>query len=301
MPSWESEIVRRRRVLGKRRARSVEARASLDSAFAFLRVAYEVYRWHSEASLTTTKAQVLDSLGHFERWRSEFETQFSQVRYRYSADYLNPDELHPLGLYVISSQFAWHQYRLPEAGPHLRHSLELVRSLIPRRPLEERLEEGESSQLAERLEDPRFHVANHFYLGELSERAGAEAEALQHYLTFIELEPAFSPRNAHRLDKDFYERSFFYPSTVEALKRVGLMSLRSKDSQGRERARSCFEKALALPASHHAPFREYATLLREDGEDTRALHLEEEWRKTLASYPPAVSRTWARHYGLSEA
>ncbi|QSQ11954.1 hypothetical protein [Myxococcus landrumensis] len=300
MPSWDSEIVRRRRVLSKRRARSVEARASLDSAFAFLRVAYEVYRWHSEASLTTPKAQVLEHLRHFERWRAEFETQFIKVRYRYSSDYLNPDELHPLGLYVISSQFAWHQYKLQEAGPHLKDSMELVRSLIPRRPLEERFEDGDPV-LAERLEDPRFYVANHFYPGELSENSGAEAEALQHYLTFIELEPAFSPRNAHRLDRDFYERSFFYPSTVEALRRVGLLSLRSNNTQGRERARSCFKKALSLPASHHSPFREYATLLREDGDDTRALHLEEEWRKVLASYPPEMSRTWSRHYGLSEA
>ncbi|AGC41367.1 hypothetical protein MYSTI_00008 [Myxococcus stipitatus DSM 14675] len=301
MPSWESEIVRHRRVLSRRRARSVEARASLDSAFAFLRVAFEVYRWHSEASLTTTKAQVLEHLEHFERWRAEFEARFLPVRYRHKSDYLNPDEMHPLGLYVISSQFAWHQYKLPEAGPHLKHSMDLVRSLIPRRPLEERLEEGESTDLYGRLEDPRFHGVNHFYLGELAEQSGAEAEAIRHYLEFIECEPAFSPRNSHRLNRDFYQLSFFFPGTVEALKRVALLFLRSKDPQGRERARSCFEKALELPASHHSPFREYATLLREDGDKTRALHLEEEWRRTLASYPPEISRTWSRHYGVSEA
>ncbi|WP_338872547.1 hypothetical protein [Myxococcus stipitatus] len=292
MRPWEPRIIRIRNVLRGRRARTVEAQTSVDLAFDFLRVAFKVYRWHSEASLTTTKKELLEQLGHFERWRSEFESHFTRLPYKHSSNYDDPDRMHPLGLYVISSQFAWHQYKLQDAGPHLKSSMELVRGVVPRLPLEER----EPLDLPGRLEDPRFYVANHFYLGELSEAAGADAEAIRHYLEFIECEPAFSPRNAYYLHGDFYHRSFFYPSTLEALKRVGVLSLRSKDTQGRERAKACFEKALELPASHHSPFREYAALLREDGEAARALRLEEEWRKLIASYPKEMSGNLAWAY-----
>ncbi|WP_338872545.1 hypothetical protein [Myxococcus stipitatus] len=268
---------------------------SLDSAFAFLHVAFRVHRWHSDRTLLTNREEMLEQLRHFEQWQETLEAHMLKVPFAfYGPGFMYPGDLHPLGLYVISSQFAWHQFRLPEARRHLLHSLHLARQFVPRSPLEE----GESSVHESRLKDPRFYGVNHFYLGELEEESGAETEALRHYLEFIEWEPAFSPRNAKRLDGDFFDLSFFYPSTVEALKRVGVMSLRSKDTQGRERARSCFEKALALPASHHSPFREYAALLREDGDETRALHLEEEWRRTLASYPEEMSGTLAWAYKL---
>ncbi|WP_437604189.1 tetratricopeptide repeat protein [Sorangium sp. So ce590] len=274
----------------KRRGLSAEEQGSLRQAVAFLRMPYGIYWWYSERSLNMSLESALESLRHLERWRDEIERSFqSEVPYDHSDPFMNEDAIHPLGAYVISSQFLWHYHESDEAERHLLRSLHLAETLMtrgqagavpvmPRVPLKERYPDGVSRA----YHDPRLYAVNHFYLGELHERRGAHEQAARHYARFAELEPDFSPRNSYAPHRDYYDIKRFYPGTVEAYGRLGNLY---RDRLGNpDAARLYYEKALELPPSHHTPYRDYALLLRE-ADPRRALDLAREEVETLASYP----------------
>jgi tetratricopeptide (TPR) repeat protein len=274
----------------RRRALSGEELTSLEQAVDFLRMPYDIYHWYSERSLNMSLERALASLQKLERWWDEIAPSFqSEAPYEHSDPFMDGDSIHPLGAYIISSQFLWHYHGWDQAERHLLRSLHLAETLVtrgrggaapvmPRAPLKERYLDNVSRA----YHDPRLYTVNHFYLGELYERRGAHEQAAQHYARFAELEPDFSPRNSYACHPDYYDTKRFYPGTVEAYGRLGNLY---RDRLGNpDRARFYYEKALRLSPSHHTPYREVARLL-EQADPRGALDLLRQEIETLSSYP----------------
>ncbi|WP_437907845.1 tetratricopeptide repeat protein [Sorangium sp. So ce327] len=274
----------------RRRALSSEELASLKQAVDFLRMPYDIYHWYSERSLNMSLERALASLRQLERWWDEIAPSFqSESPYEHADPFMDEDSIHPLGAYIISSQFLWHYHESNQAERHLLRSFHLAETLMtrgrggaaqvmPRAPLKERTLDNVSRA----YHDPRLYTVNHFYLGELHERRGAHEQAAEHYARFAELEPDFSPRNSYASHPDYYDVKRFYPGTVEAYGRLGNLY---RDRLGNpDRARFYYEKALRLSPSHHTPYREYARLLQE-ADPRGALDLLRQEIEVLTSYP----------------
>jgi hypothetical protein len=159
----------------RRRALSGEELTSLEQAIDFLRMPYDIYHWYSERSLNMSLERALASLQKLERWWDEIAPSFqSEAPYEHSDPFMDGDSIHPLGAYIISSQFLWHYHESDQAERHLLRSFHLAETLVtrgrggpapvmPRAPLKERYLDNVSRA----YHDPRLYTVNHFYLGEL--------------------------------------------------------------------------------------------------------------------------------------
>ncbi|HAS46858.1 MAG TPA: hypothetical protein DCS93_40610 [Microscillaceae bacterium] len=184
-----------------------------------------VYAWYSERSLETSRKDVIRYLKVYEQWQAHIEPYY-RYGHIYDSKYNRESCYHPLGCYVIISQFLWHYYKLDTAEAHLIRSAQMAEQLvrddgkkvIPFQKLN--TIEFTDHYAGQYYHNPSLYALNYFYLGELYNSQKQHKKATDAYQKFLVFEPDFiAPRLV--LQDGFYDLSRQIPDSRQAKERIG--------------------------------------------------------------------------------
>ena len=183
-----------------------------------------VYVWYSERTLETSREDIICYLKTYEQWQSHIEPYYGYGRAHPKVSRQEYCE-HPLGCYVIISQFLWHYYQLETAEKHLIRSAQMAAQLetakgekiIPQQNLEH--VEFLNYSGVNYYHNPALYALNYFYLGELYEKQAHYHQAIESYEHFLKLEPRFVAKRLI-LQDEFYDLLRQIPDSKQAKQRI---------------------------------------------------------------------------------
>lgn len=209
-----------------------EKEAFLD-AERLLGVPNQIYVWYSERSVDVWHKNIPKYLAAYERWQEQIEPYY-QYGSVYKPEAHGDSCYHPLGAYVLASQFLWHEYQLETAEPHLIRSAYLASTLETPKDMK-----GESEKMipvqklanikfdkhyAERYyQNASLYALNYFYLGELYEKQQQYFKAIEAYQMFLTYEPNFVAKKL-ALREGYYDLSRQLPDSKKAKERIEYLS-----------------------------------------------------------------------------
>lgn len=214
--------------LEKERTLTEEDKKSLLEVELFLDIPNKIHHWYSERSIEVWHTEAAKYLASYEKWQETIEPYYQYLRiYDFQED--GDATYHPLGAYVIVSQFLWFHYQLKEAEKHLIRSVEFAKNLLNKEDQKKIITFKKLSTVkfdnhyAEPYyQNAQLYTLNYFYLGELYETQNLAEKAIQNYEKFLEYEPNFVAQK-NIINNAYYDLVRPIPDSQQAKERIQVL------------------------------------------------------------------------------